>query len=74
MIMGALEYKDDDSINLRLSYGYKTIFANIFEYERNNVSKANRDDVLAIELIIAQFSYALLPKLFQRIVGITGTL
>lgn len=29
---------------------------------------------MAIELIIAEFSYALLPSLFHKIVGITGTL
>ena len=38
-----LVYKEGDSINLKISYGYKTIFANMYEFERGNVSKAHLD-------------------------------
>jgi len=34
-------YKDNDTISLNLSYGYKTVFANIYEYQRGNLSKMN---------------------------------
>ena len=43
-----LVYKEYDSLNEKISYGYKTIFANLFEHERGNVSKMNLDKVLGI--------------------------
>lgn len=66
-------YKENDSICDNISYGYKTIFANIYEYERGNVSKMNLDKVLAIQLVVAEFSYAKLPTFFAHIIGVTGT-
>jgi hypothetical protein len=50
------------------------VFANLYEYERKNVSKINLDAALCIELVVAEFSYAALPKLFKHIIGVTGTL
>jgi hypothetical protein len=43
-----LVYKENDSINERMSYGYKTVFANIYEYERKNVSLTNLEEALCI--------------------------
>jgi hypothetical protein len=87
MISGALAYKHDyflidnriiykhnDTTSPFISYGYKTVFANMYEYERGNISKTNYDDALMISLSIAEFSYAELPKYFYRILGVTGTL
>lgn len=68
-----LVYKDNDSINDKLSFGYKTIFANIYENERGNVSTTNLDRALCIELIVAEFAYAQLPNNFEHIIGVTGT-
>jgi hypothetical protein len=36
-----LMYKDNDTLTDQISYGYKTVFANLFESERNNVSNQN---------------------------------
>ena len=69
-----IAYRENDSINERISYGYKTVFANIYEHERKNVSKTNLDEALCIELIVAEFSYAVLPKMCRHIIGVTGTL
>lgn len=65
---------ENDAINERMSYGYPTVFANIYEYERGNVSKINLDEALCIELVISEFSYAVLPTFFKHIIGVTGTL
>jgi len=67
-------YKDNDTISPNISYGYKTVFANIYEHSRNNVSFDNLDQALQITLMIAEFSYAKLPNYFQTILGVTGTL
>ena len=69
-----LVYKDNDTISPNISYGYKTVFANIYEHSRNNVSYDNLTEALQITLMIAEFSYAKLPNYFQTILGVTGTL
>ncbi len=56
-----LVYKDNDTISPNISYGYKTVFANIFEHSRGNVSRCNLEEALVISLMVAQFSYAMLP-------------
>ena len=46
----------------------------MFEFERGNVSKAHLDEALCLDLIIAEFAYAILPNFFRNILGVTGTL
>ena len=58
LIDNRLVYKDNDTISPFINYGYKTVFANIYENERGNISKTNYDNALIISLIIAEFSYA----------------
>lgn len=58
LIDSKLLYKDNDTVSPFINYGYKTVFANIYEYERGNISKTNYDNALVISLIIAEFSYA----------------
>ena len=65
---------ENDSINERMSFGYPTVFANFYEYDKGNVSKYNLDKAVCIELVISEFSYAILPKFFKHIIGVTGTL
>lgn len=69
-----LVYKDNDTISQNISYGYKTVFANIYEHYKGNVSRSNLDEALQISLMVAEFSYAVLPKYFDCILGVTGTL
>lgn len=67
-------YKDNDTISPNISYGYKTVYANIYEYSRNTISKVNCEAALKITLIASEFSYAILPSYFAHILGVTGTL
>jgi len=46
-------YKDNDTISHNLNYGYKTVFANIFEHRRGNVSLLNYEDALKVNLVAA---------------------
>ena len=69
-------YKDGDTISTKINYGYKTAFANLYEYRKPNprISTANYKESLKIALAAAEFSYAELPKYFKNILGVTGTL
>ena len=69
-----IAYKDNDTISYRINYGYKTVFAYLYEYQQTKVSKAYLDEALQISLMIAEFSYAGLPNYFSNILGVTGTL
>ncbi len=69
-----IAYKDNDSISYKINYGYKTVFAYLYEFHNNRVSRAYLDEALQITLMIAEFSYAALPTYFCNILGVTGTL
>ena len=66
-------YLDNGSVNKKLNFGYSTVFASCYEYERGKISEANYDKNVNISLIIGQFSYAELPKYFDHILGVSGT-
>lgn len=46
-------YKDMDSISFKIDYGYKTVFANLFEYHRGKISRQSLDEAMHISLNIA---------------------
>lgn len=41
LLDGGILYKDNDTISKNLNYGYKTVFANIYEYKRKNITNKN---------------------------------
>lgn len=53
LIEKKLVYKDNDSISPNISYGYKTVFANLYEHRRGNVSKSNLEEAMKISLVAA---------------------
>jgi hypothetical protein len=69
-------YKDGDTISTKINYGYKTVFANIYEYHQPHpkISAKSYKEALKITLAVAEFSYAYLPLYFRNIIGVTGTL
>ena len=69
-----IAYKEQDGISFDVVYGYKTLFAYYHEHERQNVSKASLDANIFIGIRCGSFSYAEIPKRFQFILGVTGTL
>jgi hypothetical protein len=66
-----LVYKDNGTISPTINYGYKTVFANIFEHYNGNVSRSNLDEALQISLKIGEFSY---PNYFDNILGVASSL
>lgn len=68
-----LMYKDQDGLSDSISYGFKTIFANLYEYELSRISESSLNRSIQMSLVIAEFSYAYLPKYFRGIIGVTGT-
>jgi len=68
-------YKEGDQITYSATVGYKTLFAYYFEHHVNNVISANSlNHVIAMYLKCGAFSYAEVPKRFNVIMGVTGTL
>lgn len=69
-----IAYKDNDTISYKINFGYKTVFAYLYEFQHSRVSRGYLDDALQISLMVAEFSYAALPNYFCSILGVTGTL
>ena len=67
-------YKEQDGISFDVVYGYKTMFAYFYEYEQGNLSKSSLEENISIGVRCGSFSYAEMPKRFNYIMGVTGTL
>ncbi|CAL6025608.1 Helicase-related_protein [Hexamita inflata] len=79
---GLIGYKDQDTISTRIFYGYKTLFAYYQEVENpkkkgENDAKVQQkalDERKCLYFSCGSFSYAEIPKNYQHIIGVTGTL
>ncbi len=67
-------YQEQDEIVFNVRYGYKTLFAYYHEYNKGNISLQSFQKNMAIFLKCGIFSYAEIPKKFDLIIGVTGTL
>jgi len=68
-------YKEMDSVNTSIVYGYKTAFAYLYEAQRHPAIKDHVAGMLAFSIPCGSFSYAEIPRAhFQTIMGVTGTL
>ena len=69
-------YKDNDGISFDIWYGYKTLFAHFQEAGTKppRVTASSLQAKLALTLDCGSFSYAEIPKQFDAIIGVTGTL
>jgi energy-coupling factor transporter ATP-binding protein EcfA2 len=67
-------YKEQDGVSFDLVYGYKTLFAYFYENESGTVSKSSLEENISIGIKCGAFSYAEIPKRFNYILGVTGTL
>ena len=56
------------------SFGYKTAFAYIKEAKEGNVSKEEKEKNVGMRVLCGKFSYAEIPKKYDLIMGVTGTL
>jgi hypothetical protein len=69
-------YKDQDSVSYDIYYGYKTIFAYFKESEANppRITKPTLDSKLVLTVDCGSYSYAEIPKQYDSVMGVTGTL
>lgn len=67
-------YIDQDSVQFNISYGYSTIFSYFLENEKHQINNKSLEDHLGIEITTGNFSYAEVPKKYEFIMGVTGTL
>lgn len=68
-------YKEGDGLSSKVHFGYRTIFAYYYEYnEAKTIDIEGFNNQIFISLIVASFSYSYLPRLFESILGVTGTL
>ena len=71
---GKIGYVDHGDINFGIKFGYKTMFAHWYEHEMGSITSDVLEKNTYINLYIASFSYAEIPHLFSKIMGVTGTL
>ena len=72
---GKIEYKIDGRDEYGpWSYGYDTNADYLGEFERGELTEQQLNDGLALHVRCGEFSYAMLPTMFQHILGVTGTL
>jgi hypothetical protein len=69
-----IAYKEQDGMSDEITYGYRTLFAYYHECAEGTISEETRDRYASINIRCGSFSYAEMPKYFQVILGVTGTL
>jgi len=67
-------YKEHEKISFGIFYRYKTLFAYYAEHERGRISQESLNENKNILLYCGHFSYSEIPKQFNFIMGVTGTL
>ena len=67
-------YKDQDMICTNTYYRYLTMFAYFKEHEAKNVDDAEMEKQIGLWPSCGCFSYGEVPKLYENIIGVTGTL
>ena len=71
---GRIGYKEHDGISFTASYGFKTVFAHYKEFEAGNIGRDRKDAAARMVFLSGSFSYAEIPKQYQFVMGVTGTL
>ena len=64
----------DHTISFNTSYGYKTTFAYIREIRNGNIDESVLNKQCNLKLNCGYYSFAEIPKSYNRIIGVTGTL
>ncbi|KAJ8604464.1 hypothetical protein CTAYLR_000937 [Chrysophaeum taylorii] len=74
VVGGRIGYRIGMDMSFSTSFGYRTAFAYLREYENGNVTDATLERELSLMLHCGSFSYAELPKCYAGILGVSGTL
>ena len=71
---GKIGYQEFDDISTKKTFGYKTQFAYIKEHQGGQIKKEVKEENIGISILCGRFSYAEIPKQYELILGVTGTL
>lgn len=67
-------YEEADSLNFNMQVGYLTTFTYFYEFSRGNIQKTDLQKNVGIFIQCGNYSYAEIPKEFDLIMGVSGTL
>lgn len=67
-------YKQLDGVSINTIKGFKTAFAYIQEWEKNNISEDVMNENLSLIFNIGCFSFAEIPKAYDFVLGVSGTI
>jgi len=74
IIDGKVAYKKGVAYDSKISLGYVTLWAYFSEVESKRIPDATLEEHLGLRINCGQFSYAEIPKRYELILGVTGTL
>ncbi|RNA15556.1 helicase carboxy-terminal domain [Brachionus plicatilis] len=69
-----ISYMEHGELKMNIVYGYRTLFAYFNEHERGNISSDSLNDYLGLGIQCGKFSFSEIPKQFDFIFGVSGTL
>jgi len=67
-------YKDNDEIVYNRRFGYKTVFAYFKEYENGKITRESLLENIGLTIKCSNFSFSEIPKIFDYIFGVSGTI
>jgi hypothetical protein len=71
---GRIAYATHDTVSSNVVCGYKTLFAYFKERERGAVTDDSLAAAMGLHVKCGNFSYAQIPRYYDQILGVTGTL
>jgi len=72
-INNKIGYKDNDQVVYNIRYGYKTVFAYFKEFENGKITRESLEENIGITIKCCDFSFSEIPKMFDYIFGVSGT-
>jgi len=72
-INNKIGYKDNDQVVYNIRYGYKTVFAYFKEFETGKITRESLEENIGITIKCSDFSFSEIPKMFDYIFGVSGT-
>jgi len=73
VINNKIGYKENDQVVYNIAFGYKTVFAYFKEFENGKITRESLEDNIGIYIKCCDFPYSKIPKMFDYIFGVSGT-
>lgn len=72
--LGLIGYAEHDKISYKRNFGYKTTFAYFAEFEKHSITEEMLEKQLCLHVNCGTFSYAEIPKRYDVLMGVSGTI